>query len=392
MKQRQGNIITMLCAGLLLTLCGCGDDSSDNMQQRTQELRLSLGYPSFRSIDGVTRTDPVLPESFELYAHDSSLQPISQIQCYMAYEKDGSPQYISCQFDHATTGLEPQAHVWTSNVSLYTLENNSSYYFYGFMPKENVFVSKENVSSGASIAPYGDPASYAKGAVMTFTGLNAVIAEDLCVIVGVQGYGKSPASVTDMSSRLGKFNYNPETEGNSIFLLVDHLYAGLKFSMTLDTDYANLRDIKVKKIRLTPEDGGNDVIETVDAVVTIAANNTSQNPVSVDFPTGNFKRGKAPQSAVLYDGVGKSLSTTVKQEFMACICPGTNSKFTLETTYDVYDKKGNLIRENQTARNVISWDYNLAAGRLHIMNIKVTPTFLYVLSDSDLDDPTFVVE
>lgn len=387
MKQRQGYIITMLCASLLLTLCGCSDDSSDGMQQRMQELRLSLGYPAYRTTNGITRTDPVLPASFELYSHSSSLQPISQIQCYLTYEQEVESQmqqkYISCQFDSATIG-SPSAHVWTSKVPLYTLPNNSKYRLYGFMPKENLFVQEDN--NGATIAPYGG--NFTNGAVITFTGLNAVIAKDLCVIVGAQGY--TGTEVPNMSSRLGKFDYYPESDGTNLFLLVDHIYAGLQFNMTLDVNYAALRDIKVKNILLKPENAGNDVVEAVDAVVTIAANNTNQSPLSVAFPTDRYKKGKNPEPAVLYDGKAKSLSTD-SPTFMACLCPGANTKFTLETTYDVYDRKGNIIREGETVRNAISLDYDLEAGKLHTVNIKVMPTYLYVLSDPDLESPTFVV-
>ena len=390
MKHRQGHIITMLCAGFLLTLCSCGEDSSDSMQQRTHELRLSFGYPSFISIDEPTRTDPVLPDYFELYVHDASLQPISQIQCYMTYEKDGNQKDIPCEFNHAITNADPPAHIWTANVPLFSLASGSSFYLYGFMPKENLFVQDENESSGVTIAPYGNPASFAKGVVMTFTGLNAVTPNDVCVIVGAKGYDGTTANIPNMSDRLGKFNYNPETEGNSLFLLVDHIYAGLKFNMALDAEYAKLRGITVKNVKLKPEDGNNNVIESVDAVVTIAANDDNQDLMSVSFPEDNFKRGKGAQSAVLYDGEGRSLSTD-NQEFMACLCPNTNTKFILEITYDVYDSKRNLIREDQTARNAISLKHDLTAGKMHIVNIVVKPTYLYVLSDPDLDDITFVV-
>lgn len=377
MKQRQGYIITMLCASLLLTLCGCADDSSDSMSQHMQELHLSLGYPSFHSTDGVTRAIN-LPESFEPYAHGSSLQPISQIQCYMTYEKDGS-KYIPCQFDHITTTTSEFGHIWTSTVPLYTLDSGKSYYLYGYMPKENV-------GSGVTIDHYDN--DFAKGVVMTLTGLNAVTPDDICVIVGAKGYDGTAANIPNMTERLGKFDYYPDIDGTSLFLLVDHIYAGLKFNMTLDIEYAALRGIKVKNIKLKPEDGDNDVVETVEAVVTIVAN--SANPMKVDFPEEKFTRGKSPQPAVIYNGEGKSLSTT-EEEFMACFCPTTYRKFTLETTYDVLDNKGNLIREGQTARNAISLENDLKAGELHIVNIKVKPTYLYVLSDPDLDSPTFVM-
>ncbi len=364
---------------------GCADDPADSKEQvRTHELRLSLGSHQFEA----TRA---LPAGFEPY--NSATLKIQEIQGYMAYwnqykKPSAGWDALSCIF--STSGTD---NIWTSRVALKPLstddldDDHQTYYLYGFLPKENV-------NGGVSIAPYNS--SYAKGAVMTFTGLNTVVGNDLCVFVGVQGY---TGSVPDMSLRLGKFNYNP-TDGNLIYLLVDRFYAGLKFSMTLDDKYAKLRDIKVKRVKLIPK-----VIETVDAKVTIAANN--ENPMSVVFQ--NPKGVEDPESATLYDGTdgdGMSLSTD-NPVFMACVWPGTiingdkvaNTKFTLETTYDVYDKnenpdnnKPNKIRENETAQSTISLKYELAAGKLHTVNIKVNPTYLYVLSEPDLDSPTFQLE
>lgn len=383
MKFRVRHITIGTCAWGILSLMGCADDPADSKEQvRTHELRLSLGSHQFEA----TRA---LPAGFEPY--NSATLKIQEIQGYMAYwNKDKKPSAgwdaLSCIF--STSGTDG---IWSSRVALKLLESGESipddretYYLYGFLPKENV-------NGGVSIAPYGDPESYAKGAVMTFTGLNTVVGNDLCVFVGVQGYGKTITSVSDidMSLRLGKFNYYPETEGNLIYLLVDRFYAGLKFSMTLDAKYAELRDIKVKKVKLTPKDGDNDVIETVNAVVTIKANNA--NPLSVDFQ--NPKSGNEPAEATLYNGesIGEAKSLSTNPAFIACVCPGVNTKFSLETTYDVYDKEGNKIRENERVRNAISLRYDLATGVLHTVNILVKPTYLYVLSDPDLDNPTFQV-
>ena len=61
------------------------------------------------------------------------------------------------------------------------------------------------------------------------------------------------------------------------------------------------------------------------------------------------------------------------------------------TTYDVYDRKGNLIRENSEATNKLP---NLAAvrGQKVQVNLTVNPTYLYVLSDPDLDNPTITID
>ena len=157
-----------------------------------------------------------------------------------------------------------------------------------------------------------------------------------------------------------------------------------------------------KSITLIPENGSNDVIETVKATVTIVANTHNENPIVPKY-TGehvniggnvtfeNSKTGKNPKPAVIYDGEGKDLTTTA-QEFLACFCPSTNSKFILETKYDVYDRKNKLIRENETARNAISLQHNLTSGQMHTVKITVQPTFLYMLSEPDLDNPTVKIE
>ena len=140
---------------------------------------------------------------------------------------------------------------------------------------------------------------------------------------------------------------------------------------------------------------------TVKAKVTIVNNADGQNPI-VPIPTGggNFKGGKVeftvesigaqPRPAVLYQGDDLWLTAT-DQPFLACFCPSTNTNFVLETNYDVYDRYDHLFRANQTARKRIKLQWSLTSGQIHTINITVSPTYLYVLSDPDLDNPTFNV-
>ena len=388
--------ILCTCVSVMLTFCSCTDDSADGTKQvRQQELHISLGS---HQLD-ITRASGDLPSDFVPYSHGD--RTISQIQCYMAYEKDGGQKYIPCVFNHVESESE-LGHIWTSRVPLYTL-TDGTYYLYGFMPKESV-------GSGVTIEPYGsgEAASFASGCVMTLTGLNAVMPDDICVIVGAKGYDGT--NIPDMTDRLGKFDYYPDRddngdpvspERNNLYLLVDHLYAGLEFQMSLGTKYSQLRGIKVRNIKLIPEDGNNEVIETVTAKVTIVANNIGYNPIVPNYTGENvniggsveykdFVTGTNPKPALLFEGE-KELTLEPKT-FMACFCPATNKKFTLETTYDVYDRKKNLIREGETARNAIELKRDMTAGQVHVVNITVQPTYLYMLSDPDLDNPTFEVK
>lgn len=77
--------------------------------------------------------------------------------------------------------------------------------------------------------------------------------------------------------------------------------------------------------------------------------------------------------------------------FLGCFTPGSSSHFLLRSTYDVYDKAGNKIRKDCTAENKLSLTSDLSRGKMHTVNITVTPTYLYVLSDPDLDNPTVTI-
>ena len=90
-------------------------------------------------------------------------------------------------------------------------------------------------------------------------------------------------------------------------------------------------------------------------------------------------------------------------DFLGCLVPGSTDNFVLRTTYDVYDTnvttahpEGNLIRkdcvaENKINTNLIAELTQLRAGELFTVNLLIKPTFLYMLSEPDLDNPTITI-
>ena len=66
----------------------------------------------------------------------------------------------------------------------------------------------------------------------------------------------------------------------------------------------------------------------------------------------------------------------------------------MRSTYDVYDKQGNITRSNCTADNVLDVpklfipELIVQRGKMYTVNLTVQPSYLYVLSDPDLDNPT----
>lgn len=379
MTIRFRHIIGLLIGTSVLTILGgCSDDSDapGSQPQSQHELRVSMGAQRFSDVQ--TRS---LPENFTEYNHSTALAPITQIQGYLTYKENGHPVYIPTIFNYTGDG---STNVWTSRIAL----QDAQYYLYGYMPKGVV-------GSDVTIAPVsGD--DYSTGAVLTLKNLNAVSPDDICVIVGVGQYKDTPP---DMSGKLGIFGFNSHADnGDNIYLLVDHIYAGMHFKMKLDETYDQLRQIKIKSMTMMPAVSTGEAVETVDAKVTLTANNDGTNPLtSVTFT--NRKTSASPTPSVLYEGEGEFLSTSYK-EFLACLCPTTTSaggKYILETVYDVYDKKGGtdgkgrVIRENERAQNIISLRDALSAGQIFTVNITVQPTYLYMLSDPDLDNPTFIV-
>ena len=368
----------LIGTSVLAALSSCSDDSEapDSQPQSQHELRVTMGAQRFTDVQ--TRS---LPENFTEYNHSTALAPITQIQGYLTYKENGHPVYIPTIFNYTGDG---STDVWTSRIAL----QDAQYYLYGYMPKGVV-------GSDVTIVPVsGD--DYSTGAVLTLKNLNAVSPDDICVIVGV---GQYKDTRPEMSDKLGIFGFNSHADnGDNIYLLVDHIYAGMHFKMKLDETYDKLRRIKIKSMTMMPAVSTGEAVETVNAKVTLTANNDGTNPLtSVTFT--NRKTSASPTPSVLYEGEGEFLSTSYK-EFLACLCPTTTSaggKYILETVYDVYDKKGGtdgtgrVIRENERAQNIISLRDALSAGQIFTVNITVQPTYLYMLSDPDLDNPTFIV-
>ena len=121
-----------------------------------------------------------------------------------------------------------------------------------------------NVS--ASSVSVTSPTSSEGNAVITLTGLNAVMPDDISVIEGVKPYSELP----DMTHGIGTFDYNAgDHSPDNFYVLASHIYAGLEINMKLDATYANLRKIKLRSITLTPYVANNQVANKINATITI---------------------------------------------------------------------------------------------------------------------------
>ena len=367
MKWKHIHIIVSL--GIVLMWAGCTSDSADGLAGGTKseqhELRLAMGMDRFMETRAVT-----LPDGYEDYDYATELAPIQDIVGFMAYMEGPSdsqkPTHIPCYFVHEKSESTPN-HIWTSRVVL----QNQNYYFYGYMPDVH--------ATGATIALKPGAADFSTGAVITLTGLNGISPDDICIINGFKQY---TTDVPNMSDAVGQFTFVPDA-GDNLYLLATHIYAGMKFQMKLDENYAKVRKIYLKSLKVIPAQ----VAKTIKATITLS----SYQPVQTQFEIEEAATAQAIP-AVLYEGAGKELTTT-NQAFLACLCPTftQSTDYILETTYDVYDRKGNLIRQDQKAQNTLRTPSSLTAGQINIVNITVQPTYLYNLSDEDVGDPVLKI-
>ena len=348
---------------MLLLVVACADDSDDSNfkdEPHGSQLRLS----------SATREG----EGSNLNVTEGNIKVFVTTKDALAYE--GS-------FNKNSTEA-----IWNSNNL--DIKENTQYYIYGFMP------NTEAVTGSIAKPAGGD---YSAGADLTLSGLPVFTGEDYRVIIGVQ-------RVTDSET------FTPATEGhygylsgiasqNYVNLLMGHLYSQLQLRFCVDKTYYALRCIHLKEVKLKSTyvaKGG-----TVTATLSLRDGKGLTGQVAFSDPaattpttqeeksllTGGNEELKVEPEANAEDPVYTVLSNTVN--CAPCLFTANGAYLSIETTYDVYDRgsskeHGNLIRANCKATNKIQVS-GMAPGVRKMLTLTVAPTYLYMLSDPDLDNP-----
>lgn len=293
------------------------------------------------------------PSGFSAYTPDKA----TSMGIYMLLTEDwASPKEEIIRYNTTTNK-------WQSN---FEVTAGKSYTVYGYMPK-----------SGDMGSTLTKNTADADVATLNITGIKPVTTDDICIITGVKE--------TDEGLKEGQFSWNTPTTGNQTFyinILMDHLYAAALFRLKIDAEYAALRTIKLKTMTLSTNKG------SVDATVSLTHNTTGASPI-----TGSITyslSGTNGAAEIFSSEEGTALDKTTPLSVNASFAPGLSSNLTLVSTYDVYDRKGNLIRQNRTATNKLP-DLSAVRGQRVLLNMTVNPTYLYVLSEPDLDSPTITI-
>ena len=270
---------------------------------------------------------------------------------------------------------------WNSLVSV---KPGVTYYIYGFMPSDIGTCTVEKLKDNSN------DLDFSNGVTMTLSGMTPVSLQDLCVITAVQDMDSEDEEI-DLTT--GNFKYVGKVKSedqpgssqvkNQVRLMFVHAFAAIRMKMTVDKDYAKLRDIRLKEIRLK-----SGYQYTHDGKFTF----TKRGNV---FDWGSAKASMTEEQAkgvVLFsDEDGESLSPVAAKTLQGYWIPISSVKdnLYLVSKYDVYDMKGNLVRKDCVAENKLPpTKLMTSVGSRTNFELTVNPTYLYVLSDPDLDNPT----
>ena len=380
----------------LLTLSSCSSELEGPEEAKGVVLRV-MGYTNeYVEVDAVTRATV-------------SWQPsgYKEEHVYLAYgmfftKSDGT--VIKNKFQY---GADNQ---WRM---IEEVEGPADYYLYGYMPYD---------AGNVTIAP-PDGKTYADGVKMTFTGLNAAMTKDLCIVTAAKDATRNKAP--EWTEQNPKYTYvlgngldwlppgdfkcrikagDGDANKNTLFFLFDHLYAALRLRFRIDETYNQLRDIVIKRMELESykNEACTELMPKLKTTITLLANTTGASPIVGDVvfeedpSSGKMEKILIydKQNATVADDKLPSLDNENKPKYKDDLGyvpkSGGENYYKLTTSYDIYDKKGNLIRKNQTAVNVLNPKVlfaqpQLLRGYMYTLRITVAPTFLYLMSDDDLE-------
>lgn len=240
----------------------------------------------------------------------------------------------------------------------------------------------------------------ASNVTLTFNGLNVITETD--PLVGIAAAGASipennvaPANYPDLNKGVFNLGTIPAAEsGNSTykaFLALDHLYSKATLSFHIDETYSTLREVRIKDVQIKMDKG------TLTGTHTYTFSDQQLNLAN------DKAMGGSALSINLFDGPNATAEPNENENFITLTTElrkfgyyyflplSPTPAMYLEVTYDIYDLKGNPVRENQTAQNkdlfaAISHNGgSAAAGTNYKVDILVSPTYLYQLSDDDLE-------
>ena len=232
---------------------------------------------------------------------------------------------------------------------------------------------------------------------LTFTGLSVITDTDpMANVAAAGGTGSSPSTLYTVGLfSIGTVDVtgNPKTK---VWLGMNHLYSKATISFVVNNDYNAIRTIVLKNASVSIPTGTLPGTSTYTFAKGASAASMSWSGSALSGPekTVDIMFGPTAEPDLL-DLSGDpepqplnqvTLSATPKNFAWFCFLPKFRPTLALQVTYDVYDKKGNLIRADQTVTNgniLANLPGSVSPGNNYNITVRVNPTYLYQLSDAD---------
>ncbi|MBQ7443329.1 MAG: hypothetical protein IJS59_05620 [Bacteroidaceae bacterium] len=365
---------TAIAIAAIVALAACTGEGTETTPRHAATMTLVAAAPALADVGSDTRA-AFPPDGFYAYSAAVGGQFVNQMTNDRATIAAFFTQSPTAQA-HATFAYDDATGRWSST---YTEMQTAAYYLYGFIPAEDAATATITAPSG----------NFANGATLTLTGLNTVTPSDVCVAVAARE--GTAAGVEGLQAGRFLFNANAAGSGsNYIYLLFDHIYSSVRLSFRVDATYAALRTIRLRKLEMQAYSNNAAVSATASATITLEANATGTSPITALTITPDATGAEA--WATLYAPATPLTLATTPSDFIGCFAAALCDELRLRTTYDVLDTAGTIIRHGCVAENAIHLSTllrtQLTRGHIYTVNLTVNPTYLYVLSDPDLDNPT----
>lgn len=255
---------------------------------------------------------------------------------------------------------------WESSLKL----DPATYKIYSYIPKRN----------GVTL----------RGNVITFTNVPFIMAEEILLSSGAVAETVNKNNTpTDKTGSLVKNSYSIKVESaedtrNYVTFMMDRVMAKVNLNFKVHEKYSNIRTIKIKEVTLKPAAGDYQSVN-IDC--------TMNDGSAIGYV---MSKGAAVDNKVSFSITDDRLvldNTSAKRAGVFYSVPGVQNNVVMTVKYDVYDKAGTSVRENQTVTNSsikLIGSGTLERAKEYTLNVNIMPTYLYSLSDTDKESVMLV--
>ena len=287
--------------------------------------------------------------------------------------------------------------VWDGNANV---DAGINYDIFGYLPVKPGITA---TLTGFRTSEQFDNTTYQP--MLTLSNMDPILTDELAIVTGVRSINAGTDAEAETNAAVptpGYFYYEGKASSNYVCLLMERIVScyDIKISVSSNTvpnsdirydamNYAGIRTIKVKKMEVTTS-----AASKMTATVTLNDNPTGVTKAIESVAWSTESGSSGPIAIFDSENAGaEKVLTTEWQEVAFYSMPASLQNVTLKTTYDVYDRKGNLVRKDcEVYNNLTSLLSSITpqAGYKYTLNLVVKPTYLYHLSDGDIDNPTIV--